>query len=243
MTGDPMDLPDRLHRSPGVTELRPPTPGSSQTPAGTSVPERLWYVSYGSNLLRARFLTYLLGGRADGLDRSYPTTDDPRPPVAEAALLLPGSIRFAREAASWGGGGVAFWDPDHGGGTPARGWLVTLRQFEELLHLENGGLHRRRTAVPQQLWSTGGCDVAGDGWYSRLVLLGQLDGAPAVTFTATAGDMSVANPPGSAYAGVVARGIAETFGDPARGGVTQDVAVAFVAWRAGAVPTAAQVLG
>ena len=225
MTADSSALIDRLRAAPDVTR---PSPGAGVP--GTA-PSRLWYVSYGSNLLRARFLTYLLGGRPDGSTRDYPVSGEPQPPAGETALLLPGSVGFARDAPSWGGGGVAFWDPDAGWGTPARGWLVSLCQFEELLHMENGGLDRRRMPVPEQLWSEGACTV-GDGWYPRLVLLGQVHGEPAVTFTSAAGPVA-ASPPGPAYAGVVARGITETFGARHRGAVTVADAAGYVADLAG----------
>ena len=225
MTEDSPALPERLRAAPDVT-----SPSRGGVPG--SAPRRLWYVSYGSNLLRARFLTYLLGGRPEGSTRVHPAGDHPRPPAGEAALLLPGSVRFARDAPSWGGGGVAFWDPDDGPGTPARGWLVDLPQFEELLHMENGGLRRVRMPVPDELWSQGTCTV-GHGWYPRLVLVGLVHGEPAVTFTSAVGDPSLPTPPGPAYARVVARGLAETFGAPGRGAVTEDEAAGYVADLAG----------
>lgn len=216
---------ERVRRAPGVVDLVPAAPidpaalhaAADAWPDGQ--PDRVWYAAYGSNLLRARFLTYLLGGRPDGSARTYPPSDHPRHPVDEMALVLPGSARFAREAASWGGGGVAFWDPDSGAGTAARGWLIDSDQFAELLHLENGGADRRRPTVPAELWRRGVC-VVGPGWYPRLLVVGLVAGDPVVTFTsAVEDDRLPASAPGHAYADVVARGLAETFASPDRGGV------------------------
>ena len=39
----------------------------------------VWYSSYGSNMLYARFLCYLRGGRVDGMVKDMPGSRDPTP--------------------------------------------------------------------------------------------------------------------------------------------------------------------
>ena len=54
------------------------------TGAGTS--EFVWYVGYGSNLNRARFMTYIEGGSIPGNDVVHEGCADPTPPVDDVAL-------------------------------------------------------------------------------------------------------------------------------------------------------------
>ncbi|MFC3690094.1 histone deacetylase [Aquipuribacter hungaricus] len=211
--------------APAVTDLRAATTRSGAAAAAAAPgappadPSHVWYVSYGSNLLRERFEVYLLGGTVAGLDRTYPGGPGTAPASAERPVVLPGRLRFGHDAPQWGGGGVAFWDPDgHGPGVLARAWRVTLRQYLEVVHLENGGTARLAAPWPDRVLADGGA-VLDEGWYGRLVVVGALDGEPALTFTAPAPAAVPPGPPSSRYAGVVARGLVETFGAPARGGL------------------------
>lgn len=98
-------------------------------------PVMLWYVAYGSNLHRDRFLCYLAGGRPAGAARTYTGCRDPRPPAADRPVLLPGGIYFAQTSPVWGGG-VAFYDPSLPGLAPARAYLLTTGQFSDVLAQE-----------------------------------------------------------------------------------------------------------
>ncbi len=197
--------------------------------AGGGSPSHVWYVSYGSNLLRARFEVYLLGGTVAGLDRTYPGGPTTAPASDERAVLLPGGLRLAADAPQWGGGGVAFWDPEGTGpGVLARAWRVTLPQYLEVVHLENGGTAREPAPWPEQVLREGSA-VLDDGWYGRLVHVGALGSEPALTFTSPApGDLDP-RAPSSRYAGTVARGLVETFAPPGRGGLTAAEALAYLA--------------
>jgi len=68
------------------------------------------YVSYGSNLLRERFMAYITGGRFAGSSAAHPGCRDASPPREELTLRLPYALHFARESVHWGGGGVCFLD-------------------------------------------------------------------------------------------------------------------------------------
>ena len=99
-------------------------------------------------------------------------------------MVLPGRLRFALDAPQWGGGGVAFWDPAADGpGVLARAWRVTLRQYLEVVHLENGGTGagaRRRGRSRCSSTARPCSTTAGTaGWCSP----GAVDGEPALTFT------------------------------------------------------------
>lgn len=191
-------------------------------------PEHVWYVSYGSNLLRERFEAYLLGGRVPGLDREYPPAPGAGPASDERAVVLPGRLRFALDAPAWGGGGVAFWDPDAAGpGVLARAWRVRLRQFLEVVHLENGGPDRRAAPWPRPVLRQGRA-VVGGGWYGLLLHPGDLAGEPLLTFTHPEPGSLVTAAPSPAYRDVVRRGLVQTFRADARGGLDDDSARAYL---------------
>lgn len=215
----------RARRAHEVTDLTDLTDPAERRPEGVSgsgspsVPDHVWYVSYGSNLLRERFEVYLLGGRVPGLAREYPGGEGTSPATGDRAVVLPGRLRFSLDAPSWGGGGVAFWDPaGTGPGVLARAWRVRRQQFLEVVHLENGGTDRRAAPWPPDVLRTGEARV-GDGWYSRLLRPGWLAGEPLLTFTHPRPGTLVTCEPSPAYRSVVARGAVETFADQERGGL------------------------
>jgi hypothetical protein len=147
-------------------------------------PDVVWYVSYGSNLHRARFLSYLEGGLMTGGRRADLGCRDPSPPQADEALHLRYPLYFAGESRVWGGG-VAFLDHDetagHGAGpTYARGYVITGEQFEDLVAQES---KRDHAAVDWAALRADGRATVGPGRYDQLVVVGERDGTPMVTFT------------------------------------------------------------
>lgn len=215
--------------APDVVDLRgAATPGPS-----SADPEHVWYVSYGSNLLRERFEVYLLGGSFSGLAQEYPGGPDTSAASDERAVVLPGRLRFALDAPAWGGGGVAMWQPGPGPGVLARAWRVTLRQFLEFVHLENGGQDRRAAPWPAGVLSSGSART-GDGWYSRLIHPGDIRGEPALTFTNPEPELLTTRGPSPAYREVVTSGVVQTFGGDSRGGLSGADAADYVSEALGA---------
>lgn len=169
----------------------------------------LWYAAYGSNLARDRFETYLSGGRPVGASRTYPGARDRRPPVAEQALLLSGSIFFAWESATWTGG-IAFYDADGEGTVYARAYRISREQFCDLAAQEM----RREPGVDLDLGQVleRRRHSYGPGRYETLHLVGMLDNLPVLTFTAPADHSLPANPPAPAYLATMERGLREAHG-------------------------------
>ncbi|MCE7083333.1 histone deacetylase [Streptomyces sp. ST2-7A] len=145
--------------------------------------DRLWYAAYGSNTHPARLALYLRGGVHPDGGREYPGCRDPRPPERSVPLWLPGSLYFATLSPVWRGG-RAFYDPDTPGPAAARGHLLRPGQFADLLAQE---MYREPGTEPvpdlHGLLTAGRLRV-GPGRYETLVLAGELDGFPVVTFTA-----------------------------------------------------------
>lgn len=147
----------------------------------------VWYVSYGSNMSRARLECYLRGGCPVGGGRTYTGARDPRAPAACMPLRLPGTVYFAGRSLVWGGG-RAFYDPDVAGDTAACAHLVTGGQFDDILAQE-------------------------PPCYDRVLDLGERDGVPLRTFTSVLGrDDVVRAPPSEAYLAAMTTGLREVFG-------------------------------
>ncbi|CAN5890163.1 hypothetical protein BH23ACT2_BH23ACT2_02100 [soil metagenome] len=146
----------------------------------------VWYVSYGSNMSLDRFSCYLRGGTAPGAKRPNQGCRDPSPPLASQRLTIGYPIYFHGESPTWGGG-VAFMDHrfDEDDASLARGHLISLEQLGDVLAQEGrrpvgGSVDERIVAALR----SGERVTVGDGWYDTLVPLGEVDGHPAVTFTA-----------------------------------------------------------
>ncbi len=167
----------------------------------------VWYASYGSNLATERFACYLGGGRPEGATRTCPGARDATPPLDERAVTLPGRIRFGGQSTTWGGG-VAFLDADAPDRALARAYLITEGQFADVAAQE---MHRD----PSEDLDLGtvleqGRHSVGPGRYETLHLVGELEAAPVLTFTAADPDELPVNPPSTAYLRMIARGLRET---------------------------------
>ncbi len=169
--------------------------------------EHIWYASYGSNMCARRFHHYLQGGRPDGASRDYPGARDASLPLAVAPVELSGSVFFAWESPTWGGG-IAFYDSEGRGTSYGRAYLLTAGQFADVAAQE---MHR----VPDAdldlsgLWADGHV-LLGPGRYERLLVVGAMEDVPIVTFTAswTQDDVEL-NPPVAAYLRTMAVGLRE----------------------------------
>ena len=166
----------------------------------------VWYASYGSNLSSDRFQCYLGGGRPEGASRTYPGARNQSPPEDDRALTLPGEMFFAWESPTWGGG-IAFYDAEAAGETLTRADLVTEQQFADVAAQE---MHRTPGAdldLSQVLEHAR--DEVGPGRYETLHLVGELEGAPVLTFTTPDPAGLQHNSPAPAYVRMIAKGLRE----------------------------------
>jgi hypothetical protein len=174
----------------------------------------VWYVSYGSNMSWERLGCYLAGGRPPGAARSYVGARDRTLPRDDVAVELPGRLYFAGQSPVWGGG-VAFYDHDEPGPTPARAYRITAEQLADVAAQE---MHRIPVeGDPLEEVIVGGLDEgrheAGPGHYETLIEVGRLDGLPMLTFTAPHGCDAVPHtPPAPAYLAMLADGLRSSRG-------------------------------
>lgn len=174
----------------------------------------IWYVSYGSNMNADRLACYIQGGRPTGALIGYTGCRDRTPPRDDAGVILPGRLHFGARSKVWGGG-MAFYDHDVEGPTPARAYLVTVSQFVDIAAQE---MHREvsdhdpleevvRSGVP------GGRHVAGPGRYETMLRVGDREGIPMLTFTAPDGIHEMPpTEPTPTYLGMLAEGLRQAHG-------------------------------
>ena len=187
--------------------------GEGTDPAPLPGQGDVWYVSYGSNMSRARLTAYLRGGVPPGGSRHNPGARNGSPPRRDVPVDLPGSVYFAGDSTQWGGGGVAFYDHDVPGPSAGRAYLVTAAQFADVAAQE---MYRiPQDGDPLEELVVGGLDGgrhhAGPGHYETLVEVGRLEGAPMLLFTAPHGLDAVPHArPSPAYVAMLADGLRET---------------------------------
>lgn len=177
----------------------------------------VWYVSYGSNMAEARLSCYLEGGCPPGGSRPNPGARDPRPPRHSIGVELPGSVYFAGASTQWGGG-VAFYDHESPGPAAARAYLVTAEQFADIAAQEMYRVPDPEDPIEEIV--LGGLDPeldgrhhVGPGHYETLVEVGEVAGAPMLTFTAPHGlDHVEHTEPSPAYLAMLGEGLREAHG-------------------------------
>lgn len=99
---------------------------------------KIWYASYGSNLLAKRFSCYIAGGTPPGAQKKYVGCTDKKMPEASKPLTINHELYFARRSKTWHGGGVAFIKPtaDPEAKTFGKMYLITAEQFTEVVKQE-----------------------------------------------------------------------------------------------------------
>ncbi len=188
----------------------------------------VWYASYGSNLFRARFMAYIAGGSPPGEAFSQAGCNDPTPPREDRPLTIPHRLYFAQRSANWENGGVCFIrrGAEPGVETLGRIYLITESQFKEVFYQENGWsgfrdlpppvkpghpLHLDLGRVP----AMGALKTEAPGWYSTILNLGEVQGHPIFTFTASWDEDRIPKiPPGPRYRDTIVRGMKECYGLP-----------------------------
>ncbi len=180
---------------------RRPEPWSGAIPNG----ENVWYIAYGSNMRRERLRYYLTGGQPPNGAKTFPGCRDRRAPQRSIPVELRGKVYFALESAVWTGG-RAFFDPDAAGTAWARGHLITIGQFSDILAQEMYRVPAEDLGLDD--WLGRGRLQVGPGRYETVLCVGSLDGYPALTFTAPWQiDETTPNKPSAAYLENIAAGL------------------------------------
>lgn len=153
--------------------------------------DRVWYLSYGSNLSEDRFLTYIVGGQAPGSKVSHVGCVDKTLPTERRHIRLEGWKLVFRHSSSWWGGLVCGIEKDKNSYTHGMLYNITREQFLDVTKQENGiDVHDKLDVDWEALRRDGGLRLF-DGVYGFLVSLGNIDGFPVLSFT---------HPPGTKHA-------------------------------------------
>ena len=128
--------------------------------------EYVWYVSYGSNMLKERFMHYIEGGSYKSSTYRQPC-DDATHPLSVKTVEIDYPMYFGNSSGSWEDGGVSFLDTSKKGNALGVAYLITKEQFEHIAAQENGG------RPPQEGYS----------WYEDIIDLGMMDGFKMKTIT------------------------------------------------------------
>ncbi len=178
-------------------------------------PDHIWYASYGSNLNRARFLTYIEGGTPVGSQVLHKGCTDKTPPIADTAMELPQSLYFAGWSdRAWGGTAAAFITLEPGRKpTLGRAYLVARNQFEQVVQQENANIFAAKDLVLDigTARSVGHSAMTAKGYYSELIYCGTKDGFPILSFTASVNRTDF-NTPSRAYLQMIHSGLQESHG-------------------------------
>ena len=156
--------------------------------------EYVWYVSYGSNMLRERFMCYIEGGSYGG-SRYHSPCDDTTPPLAVRTIDIPYDMYFGNESGSWHGSGVSFLDTTKKGKSLGVAYLITKKQLEHVAKRENNG----RYPTP------------GGKWYGDFIDLEPIEGIEVKTITNNA--IRTYNEPIPKYLDTLRKGIRENWPD------------------------------
>ena len=151
----------------------------------------LWYVAYGSNMLREGFMRYINGGSV-GNSRPRSACNDLTPPVAVKTFEIPYDMYFGNNSPSWEYMGVSFLDMTKKGKALGVAYLITREQFDHVAYEENGRPLRE------------------DGdWYEHIVDLGTMDGFEVKTITNR--NLRQPNEPCQDYRDILVSGIKENW--------------------------------
>jgi hypothetical protein len=169
----------------------------------------VWYVSYGSNICKDRFMCYINGEKPEGSVKQEKGCRDKTPPKADEKIDLTYPLYFAKEKSKWGTGGVAFIGHKElvEDKTIGRMYLITNEQFVDVVAQENNLDHLYINL--NEVMEKGYKDM-NDGWYGRIMYLGLKGDAPMFSFTNPkpigADRFSL---PSSAYLKTISKGLLE----------------------------------
>jgi hypothetical protein len=147
--------------------------------------DKVWYFSYGSNVLPERFHCYIRGGQLNQQGKSHRGCRQKKLPEKQRAWQIPHRLCFARYSSNWEGG-VAFIHPPKIKNQSTWGvkYLISMQQFVEVVSQEND-LKNPVTIDLDLLIRNKSMSLPNLEWYDQLLLLGYANNYPILTFTSS----------------------------------------------------------
>ncbi len=173
---------------------------------------KVWYASYGSNMLESRFSCYIAGGTPVGAQRTYVGCTNRSLPALSKPIIINAELYFARKSKTWHGGGVGFIRPSLDPAITCLGrmYLITADQFAEVVKQEIR-LEENLIINMDELIRKGFLILDDRSWYNKLLFLGYEDGYPVLTFTNKDYLKDEINAPNKHYLRVIISGLRETY--------------------------------
>jgi hypothetical protein len=176
----------------------------------TNLQDKVWYASYGSNILEERFLCYIKGGQPKGARATYKGCSDKTLPEDNEDFYICSELYFAKESDNWDNGGVAFirtlFDPQ--ASTIGRIYLVTKGQLIDIARQETN-TKTELTIDFDKAIEDGSYILKRPSWYGNLIYLGYQKGYPIFTLT-NENDLQLLTKPSKNYIKTISEGIKET---------------------------------
>jgi len=176
-------------------------------------PQKVWYASYGSNILESRFHCYIRGGKPAGATQTYAGCSDKTLPEDNRRVYINSEVYFAKKAKTWNGGGVAFIKNqfDKSVRSPGRMYLISTDQFVDVVRQEIG-IEESLQIDLDKVRQEGSSIVKPQSWYGNIIFLGDEDGYPIYTFTSEVDLLDELNAPNEHYLRTISNGLRETYG-------------------------------
>ncbi|XP_044477204.1 histone deacetylase 5 [Mangifera indica] len=186
----------------------------------------VWYASFGSNMWKPRFLSYIQGGQVEGMKKACSGSMDRNPPKETLWKTFPHRLFFGRNSTcTWGPGGVAFLNPESNNQEKTYLCLyrITLEQYNDVLLQENSPTNEKYSPFLDITALNSIADKKSislealkKGWYHNVVYLGKERDIPILTMTCSLSDVESfksgeipLRAPAVEYANVLIRGLVE----------------------------------
>lgn len=170
----------------------------------------VWYLSYGSNLSKDRFLCYIQGGTPFGSLKCETGCRDKNLPLKDEPYEISYPLYFSKKSARWNGG-VAFISKHEEANTKtlARMYLISEEQFMDVISQENNGVPV--SFILDEVKKEKSKQIS-NNWYGNILYIGEKDSYPIFSFTSNEDiDDVLFTKPSKAYLNTIALGIKETF--------------------------------
>ena len=174
--------------------------------------KEVWYACYGSNIRKERFMCYINGGTPPGALKNFTGCADKTEPKDSRVITIDHELYFAMESPTWNGGGICFLKPEKNSSanTLGRTYLINASQFRDLVRQELK-FEGEISIDFSELRNKGYYNCLKDGRYGLLLYLGEIDGAPIVSFTSEIFLENEINPPDDQYLLTIIRGLKEIY--------------------------------
>ena len=147
---------------------------------------KVWYLSYGSNLSRERFLCYIKGTQYKDNARCEQGCRDNRLPMDDRTIIIQNELFFSFKIPQWQNMGVAFIrkQKSNTARTFCRMYLLTQEQFEDVVKQENDVDVNQNIEIDyDRLNEVGHISLFEDSYYGSLLKIDEVDSLPVYTFT------------------------------------------------------------